>query len=97
MINWRCVVNFKKFWKKEIQIEEKGKLAAIELKKILPKIKDNYENDELSEIIEMFECVSGDGEPEETTEFTPTEDFDERMYDLYEWADRNRVWIKTII
>lgn len=91
---WKNTVNFKWFWNDEnMSVEDKGKQAAIMLK---PLLKYSFKNDsELEEIIEMFECVSGDGEPPGASKFTATEDFDARMYDLYNWADCNRVWIKT--
>ena len=75
MERWKHNVNFKAFWNDEnMSMEDKGKQAAIMLK---PLLKYSFKDDsELEEIIEMFECVSGDGEPPETTEFTATEDFD---------------------
>jgi len=92
MNKWKHEVNFKPFWDADISVEEKGKCAASCLEYLL---KHYLGDDELLDIIEDFKCVSGDGEPPETTEFTPTEDFDERMCDLYEWADSNRVWVAT--
>ena len=57
--------------------------------------KNNANDYDLEEIIENFEAVSGDGDPEETAEFTITDDFNARMADLYDWADNNRVWVST--
>lgn len=53
--------------------------------------KDDYD---LLEIIEMFECIITDEDAEGDDYLTPTEDFDARMFDLYEWADYNRVWVR---
>lgn len=50
------------------------------------------DNPELGEIIEMFEgiCTVEDIESGEYCFDSVTEDFNARMYDLYEWADSDK-------
>lgn len=96
MAKWKATVDFSSFWDDDISIQEKGKLASVELNKLMnAKWLSDYDKYELEEIIEGFEWCTGDGEPPETTEFTPIEDFNARMEDLYDWADCYKVWIKT--
>ena len=92
MNRWQHTVRFTYFWHAEIPIEEKAKCAA----KQLEPLRKYFPGDmELDDIIDNFNGVSGDGEPPETSEFTVTEDFDARMYELYEWADANQVLVET--
>lgn len=93
MRHWKYTIRFDHFWDREdIDIAKKGIMAAESIRLIKKYFEDDYD---LDDIIFDFENISGDGEPEETTEFTITEDFDARMYDLYNWADANDVWVKT--
>lgn len=94
MPTWNHTVNFTHFWRNDdISIQAKGVLAAKELRRLM---KHSFEGDwELLEIIEMFSCILLAEDMEDDFEFTPTDDFDSRMFDLYEWADYNRVWIET--
>jgi len=93
MTNWKHTVDFKPFWNNDkIDIKAKADFAAKELKRLQ---RHFLEDLDLELIIEDFESVSGDGEPPETSEFTITEDFDARMYELYDWADSNLVWVAT--
>ena len=87
MTNWKHQVDFTHFWQSDETVEEKAKKAVIELTKLKKKVDDP----ELEEITLMFDAVSGDG-----GSYTVTDDFNDRMYDLYEWADANLVWVKTI-
>lgn len=91
---WKHTVNFKHFWESDIPVEEKGKLAAKELRSRLLQHYPEYW--ELEEIIDMFDCVSGDTDSEGGTNWTAVEDFDERMRCLYDWADANMVWVSTL-
>jgi hypothetical protein len=87
MTNWKHTANFKPFWDADISVEEKGIKAA----EALERLKRYFPDDSpLADIIEDFKYCTGDGE-----DFTPTDDFDARMFDLYEWADSNLVWVKT--
>ncbi|MFX0139128.1 MAG: hypothetical protein ACFFDN_36135 [Candidatus Hodarchaeota archaeon] len=94
MNKWKHILDFKYFWDSDsLSVKEKADLAIKELDKLLKHFKNDEDAFyELEEIIEDFKNVSGDG----TSEFTITEDFDSRMYDLYNWADYNRVWVKTL-
>ena len=92
MPTWNHTVNLSPHYHSDtISLQEKGKLVAKELRKLMHRsFKDDYD---LSEIIEMFECILEDDDIED--DFTPLEDFDARMFDLYEFADYNRIWINT--
>ena len=46
-------------------------------------------NQDTSEYCDMY------NKQDEYWEITPIEEFDELMKGLYDWADTNRVWIKT--
>ncbi|MCK5603728.1 hypothetical protein KAR91_17710 [Candidatus Pacearchaeota archaeon] len=95
MTNWKHTLRFEQWYHDDdISIKEKAELAAKELK-ITMKLFRFKDDDDLEEIIENFEGVSGDGEQEETTEFTIREDFNARMSELYDWADNNSVWVST--
>lgn len=83
---WDYTVSFDGFWNLDIPAEEKGKLAAKELEKLVHFFEDDYK---LGQLIDEFKYTEGDG----TEEFTPEDDFNARMSDLYDWADDNRIWI----
>jgi len=99
MANWKHTLDFKPFWNNdEIDIKAKADFVVKELKRLQ---RHFLEDLDLELIIEDFEDVGGDCEPpetsetSETSEFTITEDFDARMYELYDWADSNLVWVST--
>jgi hypothetical protein len=101
MANWIAKINFKGFWDDDsMSVTEKGRAASKVIDSFIKTHKNRFDEDDLSELIEIsdaFNHCTGDGLPDGESEFTPTEDFDARMYDLYEWADYNRVWISTTI
>lgn len=89
MPEWKQTLDFSPWYHdEEISIPEKGKLVA---KTICRVIKDYEEDYTLSEIIDMLNYCNG--VPEEG--YTEVQDFADRMADLYDWADSNRVWIVT--
>lgn len=92
MKKWKYTINFKPFWKADISIEEKGIRASRAIKLVAKRLPD-YKAETLMEIAEDFENITGDG----TDEFTPVQDFDARMFDLYEFADWNNIWVATVI
>lgn len=87
MGKWKHTVNFKWFWDvDDYTIDEKAKHAASELEKLLK----HYEGDDtLEEIISDFKDISSDDVP------AKIHDFDSIMYNLYDWADSEKVWVKT--
>jgi hypothetical protein len=92
MKKWKCIINLKPFWGADISVEEKGIMAARAIKLVAKRLPE-YESETLMEIAQDFECISGDG----TDGFTPTQDFDARMFDLYEFADSYDIWVATTI
>lgn len=96
MNKWKYTMDLSGFYKDDsISVEEKGRLVSATLKRLLNINWLSHVKYRIEELIEEFNCISGDGEPPETTEFTPVEDFDARMDDLYDFADRERIWVKT--
>lgn len=90
MANWKHTIDCSGFWRDdEVPVEEKGKKLATLLR--LKVFKHYPEDWELEEIIESFECISGmEGE------FTATDEFDNWLAWLYDWADYDhRLWIQT--
>ena len=77
---WLHTLNFHPFWDADLPIEEKGRLAAVEIKRVFPKWE---ENEDLEGFIDGFESVIDVGE------------FDAVLSDLYDWGDENRVWVAT--
>ena len=95
MANWKYTVDFSKFWNDEnISVPDKGKLAAKQIRKAFPKswfdFTSNDYDSEIDEIAEAFEHITG------YDDVTPTEEFDNWMKALYDFADYNHTaWIKT--
>lgn len=81
MTNWKYTVNFKDWWNSDIDISEKGELAAKELKKLTKYFDFNHE---LNDIIDDFKNCTNE------------QNFNSIMYQLYDWSDYNSIWIKTI-
>lgn len=79
---WKYEVDFRKFWSDEdMSIEDKGIAASVELEKI---VKNFPEDLNLDDFVRWFKDVED------------LYDFDSTLTDLYDWADRNGVWISTI-
>lgn len=90
MTNWKYKVDFSSFYRDEdLSLSEKGVLVAKKLER-LP-----IQDDDLKDLIEDFKCIIKEDIVDDLEVFTPTQDFDARMCDLYDWADDNRVWINT--
>lgn len=79
---WKYKVDFNKFWDSKLPISEKGWLSVHELNKIEKHFPDDYD---LHDIIDQFEYS-----------IETIDDFDYVMSELYDWADSNKVWIKTL-
>lgn len=77
---WLHTLNFHPFWDDDLPIEEKGRRAAAEIKRVFPKWEEDVE---LIDFVDGFESVAAIGE------------FDAVLSDLYDWADENRVWVAT--
>ena len=92
MPTWNHTVSLAPYYHSDmLSLQEKGKLVAKELRKLMQRsFKDDYD---LLGIIESFEYIISDEDIED--DFTPVEDFNARMFDLYEFADYNRIWIST--
>ena len=89
---WLRELDFSPFWEDDIPLGDKGIL----INKEMDKIKKFYErDDDFLEVADAFLYITGDREPAETSKFTIIDDFNERMDELYDWADYNKIWVKT--
>lgn len=94
MTNWKYVVDLSGFWNSDISIEKKGKLVSREIRKTFPSnwfdLTDEDYNEELDDIAEAFENITG------FDNVSPVEEFDGWMEELYNFGDQNKTaWIKT--
>lgn len=100
MNNWKNKLNLSDIWQSgdvpESEVHLVGKEIAVRLRMVYP----DYEDDEvLYEIITAFknllslEEYNSDGSWADA--YTPYDDFNARMSDLYDWADEDkRLWIQ---
>ena len=87
MAEWKATISVKADW----NLRKEGKITLKQLvENILNKLKsfDDGTDPELCDIICDFE-----GFIEEDSD--DVEDFDRIWNDVYDWADRNRIWIET--
>ena len=73
-----------------------GKNVQVRLKRLYP----DYDNADihgydLYDIVENFGFVSTCEDAE--LPFTPMEEFDNYMVQLYDWADANDLWVQTVV
>lgn len=99
MAKWNETLNLSDVWDSEKwtdrNVQELGKIVAERIRKL--KSFDTEDWIFISDCVERFEdiypyeeFVADDGE----LPYTPIEDFDEAMRELYDWADFKRVWVK---
>lgn len=99
MAIWKETLDLSDVWESkkwtDKNIQELGKVIGERIRKL--KSFDEEDWIFVGDCVERFENVypfeefiADDGEPD----FTPIEDFDEAMHQLYVWADFNRVWVK---
>lgn len=84
----------KKEWDDE-NVQELGKIIGERIRKL--KAFDEEDWIFVGDCVERFENVYPFEEfiaDEGELPYTPIEDFDEAMRELYDWADDNRVWVK---
>ena len=85
MPNWMFTVKFSPWYRDDtLSIEEKGKRAAAELRKLAANKRAVHIEDDLLLLAENFESVSS------------VEDFDDFMEALYDIGDLARIWVATI-
>lgn len=105
MANWKYKLNISEPWNDEhMSIENKGKAIAVKIRQTFPDkwfdFDNNAYNEEIDEIAERFDNVTG------WDEISPTQEFNIIMSELYDFGDRvappfflrscKMVWIETI-
>lgn len=100
MNNWKNKLNLSDIWQNgdvpESEVHLVGKEIAKRLKRIYP---DYVANEVLEEIIYSFDNLLSLDEYNSDSSwqdaYTPYDDFNARMSDLYDWADQDkRLWIQ---
>ena len=102
MSKWKSNINFKGFYHNDdLSIAEKGIHAAAAIQRVLSSILETIDETdrefidfEIQDLIERFENVTGI--EDEDFSVTPTEEFDEIMTELYDLADKHKIWIITV-
>jgi len=104
MSNWKYKMNVSDFYHADMPVEQKGKLMAKRIIHTFPAawtdIRDDEYDYDLGDIVDAFENITG------YDRVTPTEEFDQWMSALHDFADlevepygewpRNKMcWIQT--
>lgn len=89
---WKFILNVSSFYHDaDVSITDKGKLMARAIKRLPLDTIELYCGDDFDLIIESFESI------EDVQDITPpVEEFDNCMFELYDYADRYDIWIQTI-
>tara|TARA_Y100000310_G_scaffold170132_1_gene170288 strand:+ start:348 stop:638 length:291 start_codon:yes stop_codon:yes gene_type:complete len=87
---WKYKLNLAHFYHNEdITVEDKGKIISKQLQGLWDANIELQDDWDLEEIIQAMDCITGYGDT------TPTEEFDDWMEQLYNFADAWGVWITT--
>ena len=95
MSGWRYTLRIKHIWENdEMSVEEKGRAIAAVIRQTFPDEWFDFDSADYDEDIDMiadgFDSITG------YDDTSPVEEFDEFMYELYEWADRGKMcWVQT--
>ena len=90
--HWKHRLDIQTIWQGELNAQQIGKEIARKIRVMLPKKTDwesDQYDDEITEIAERFDNVTG------FDNVSPIQEFNDIMYDLYEWADTNECWVAT--
>lgn len=106
MKSWEHILDlsgsyYTKEWN-DSNVSELGKIVAKKLVVLISHhFKDDYTIEEISENFnricteEDADIINSDNLEFYSWDIIPIEEFDECMRGLYDWADSNRVWVKT--
>ena len=104
MTKWLKTLDLTSVWQcgnvPEAEVHEVGKYIAKELRRLYPDYDDvDKWGFELSNLIDDFDNILTLEEYESDVigfdGFTPYADFNERMSQLYDFADMHKLWVKT--
>lgn len=94
MTDWQFTIDLEEVWASNDVVKISDKIAS-ELGRILPEIEFHREEEEATELKNAFQYLAQPSEIIDAALNRNTK-FNIYMEQLYNWADRNSVWVATL-